>query len=345
VGGGDWRECQRRVAEAMNPEGCARSSSGGGGGGAGGPQQRHAPVGGSSKIGAAPPACPEFPEFLPPLPARLLAIENFYYTAAALSLPARADLAALEAAGGRFCAREWADTRASWEAAGAGLAGDAAATHASHGRYLWRYCFGSAMVWTLLHDVLRVPRGAPLVFANALPRPRGGAEVGLDWALGAALCTLMECTHSGQGHGQGQGPPSGGGGGDQAGGVGALEGALEGADEGEIGAGGAGGWPRAIGTVRLVLLAAALTGACTLAAAAALRRRWQARPGGSGAGRRGSSAAGAARPLAANGSAAAGAAGLPPRGRTPGLNGGARFGSRRQLALMVGSPDQSEGGD
>jgi hypothetical protein len=345
-GSGDWAECQRRVAEAMNPEECARrhreSSSGdggdggsaeGGGGGGGGrrgqqQEQQQQPadaVGRSAKIGAAPPSCPEFPEFLPPLPASLLAIENFYYTAAALALPRRADLAALEAAGGRFCSREWRETLANWEAAGGALAGEAAAVHASHQRYLWRYCFGSAMVWTLLHDVLHVPHSAQLVFANALPRAKGGAEIGLDWALGAALCTLMECTHGGHGHG------GGGGGGDGEGkGFGGLEGALEGADEG--GGSGADGWLRAISAVRLVLLAATLAAACVLGVAAALRRggRGQARPGCSG------------RSLAGNGAAAAG---LPPRGRTPGLNGGLRFGSRRQLALTVGSPNESDSGE
>ncbi|GBF99405.1 nucleoside phosphatase [Raphidocelis subcapitata] len=304
LGTGDWRACQRRVAATMDPEGCARRGGGGGGGG------------GAGGAGGTGGACPEFPDSLPPLPPTLVAIENFYYTAQALSLPARADLHTLESAAAGFCGREWPDTVAAYGAAAEGLDAPSLAVHLRQGRYLWRYCFGSALVWTLLHDVLRVPKVQPLVFANALPRGGGGGggEVGLDWALGAALCSLTECTR------------------------------REGAEPSEalpsLSVDGGGGGAAAAGAAPAVRGAAALAlGAAVLAAAAAAAWRLRRRaPSG--------------RPLRGDGAAAAaalaGAAlpprGPPPRGRPSSVLGSFRrgaqlgsFGSRRQLVLTVGA--------
>jgi hypothetical protein len=107
----------------------------------------------------------------------LLAIENFAYTAAALSLPAVSSLGEFATAARRFCSRPWPQTL---------LANGQEPTQQ---QYLWRYCFGSAFAWTLLHHVLRVSEGQQLHFTNTLQR-EDGAELGLDWALGAAVLQL-----------------------------------------------------------------------------------------------------------------------------------------------------------
>lgn len=111
------------------------------------------------------------------LAGELLAIENFAYTARALSLPVVSSLGEFAAAARQFCSRPWPQTLQEHSAAG----GDQ--------RFLWRYCFGSAFAWTLLHQVLRISEGQRLTFTNALTRA-DGAELGLDWALGAAVLQL-----------------------------------------------------------------------------------------------------------------------------------------------------------
>ena len=107
----------------------------------------------------------------------LLAIENFAYTAHALSLPAIASLGDFATAARQFCSRPWPQTLM------------AHGQQPEQQQYLWRYCFGSAFAWTLLHEVLRISEGQQLHFTNALVR-EDGAELGLDWALGAAVLQL-----------------------------------------------------------------------------------------------------------------------------------------------------------
>lgn len=315
----------RRVAVAMNPDGCRRDRS----------SSSISSATGASSKGGKDGGCPEFPEAMPPLPASLLAIENFYYTAVALALPPRTDLGALRSAASSFCARDWQETLASWEGAGAALTGDAASHHAAQRPFLWRYCFGSALVWTLLRDVLGVPEDRQLVFTNSMQQ-LDGAEVGLDWALGAALCTLMGCTGEEE-----EGVPGG------------VVGGEGGA--GGVGAGGAGGWFRAIGRARLVLLGAAAAGGALLAVAVALRRWEQQREPrrvswirnggdrGGGGGGEGGGGGDEGRGGAKEGVGfVRGSAQM--RGRSPSINGLRRLstpsGSRRQLALTVA--DDSE---
>lgn len=107
----------------------------------------------------------------------LLAIENFAYTAHALSLPAVASLGDFATAARQFCSRPWPQTL------------QAHGQEPEQQQYLWRYCFGSAFAWTLLHHVLRIGEGQQLHFTNMLQR-EDGAELGLDWALGAAVLQL-----------------------------------------------------------------------------------------------------------------------------------------------------------
>jgi hypothetical protein len=107
----------------------------------------------------------------------LLAIENFAYTASALSLPSVVSLGDFATAARQFCSRPWPQTL------------QAHSTQPEQQPYLWRYCFGSAFAWTLLHQVLRISEGQQLHFTNILRR-QDGAELGLDWALGAAVLQL-----------------------------------------------------------------------------------------------------------------------------------------------------------
>jgi hypothetical protein len=119
-----------------------------------------------------------------PLPCRavaaageLLAVENFAYTAHALSLPAESSLGEFAAAARAFCSRPWPQTVQAYR------------HEPEQARYLWRYCFGSAFAWTLLHQVLHISEGQRLHFTNALTRA-DGVQLGLDWALGAAVLQL-----------------------------------------------------------------------------------------------------------------------------------------------------------
>lgn len=110
----------------------------------------------------------------------LLAIENFAYTAHALDLPEHSSLGELGAAARAFCSRPFPQTLQQHS------------KHQQQQRFLWRYCFGSAFAWTLLHDVLRLGEGQVLQFTNTLHSSASGQEVGLDWALGAAVLLLSK---------------------------------------------------------------------------------------------------------------------------------------------------------
>lgn len=109
----------------------------------------------------------------------LLAIENFAHTAHALSLPAVSSLGDFAAAARQFCSQPWQQTVA------------AHAQEPEQQQYLWRYCFGSAFAWTLLHRVLHISEAQQLTFTNVLRR-EDGVEMGLDWALGAAVLKLVD---------------------------------------------------------------------------------------------------------------------------------------------------------
>lgn len=113
----------------------------------------------------------------PVVAGELLAIENFAYTAAALSLPSTSSLGEFASAARQFCSRPWPQTL------------QVHSSQPEQQQYLWRYCFGSAFAWTLLHHVLHISEGQQLHFTNALRR-EDGAELGLDWALGAAVLQL-----------------------------------------------------------------------------------------------------------------------------------------------------------
>eukprot|EP00879_Flechtneria_rotunda_P023791 GHRR01025190.1.p1 GENE.GHRR01025190.1~~GHRR01025190.1.p1 ORF type:complete len:554 (+),score=179.00 GHRR01025190.1:215-1876(+) len=150
TGTGEWHLCQQLVAQAMDPTNCKA---------------------------AADRTCPEIPKSLPKLTGDLLAIENFAYTAHALALPELCTIGDFASAARQFCSRPWPQTL---------LALD---KEPEQQRYLWRYCFGSAFAWTLLHDVLQLEEGQVVHFTNML-KNREGAVVGLDWALGAAVLQL-----------------------------------------------------------------------------------------------------------------------------------------------------------
>jgi hypothetical protein len=114
----------------------------------------------------------------------LLAIENFAYTAHALSLPETASLGDFGLAARRFCSKPWPQTLQEFS------------NEPGQQQYLWKYCFGSAFAWTLLHDVLHLGEGQELHFSNSLISAEAGVAVGLDWALGAAVLLLSSSSSS-----------------------------------------------------------------------------------------------------------------------------------------------------
>lgn len=107
-----------------------------------------------------------------------MAIENFAYTAHALNVPEHSSLGEFATAARAFCSRPFPQT----------LQQHSQQRHQQ--RFLWRYCFGSAFAWTLLHDVLHLGEGQQLHFTNTLRSSASGQEVGLDWAVGAAVLLL-----------------------------------------------------------------------------------------------------------------------------------------------------------
>jgi hypothetical protein len=103
-----------------------------------------------------------------------------------LALPEQASLGDFALAARRFCSKPWPQTLQDHS------------SEPQQQKYLWRYCFGSAFAWTLLHDVLHLGEGQVVQFANTLISS-DGVEVGLDWALGAAVLQLSRSASSEQG--------------------------------------------------------------------------------------------------------------------------------------------------
>jgi apyrase len=117
---------------------------------------------------------------------QLLAIENFAYTARALALPEQASIGDFALAARSFCSKPWPQTLQDHS------------SEPQQQKYLWRYCFGSAFAWTLLHHVLHLGEGQVVQFANTL-KSSEGVDVGLDWALGVAVLQLSRSASSEQG--------------------------------------------------------------------------------------------------------------------------------------------------
>jgi hypothetical protein len=103
-----------------------------------------------------------------------------------LALPQQASIGDFALAARRFCSKPWPQTLQDHS------------SEPQQQKYLWRYCFGSAFAWTLLHDVLHLGEGQVVQFANTLTSS-DGVEVGLDWALGAAVLQLSRSASSEQG--------------------------------------------------------------------------------------------------------------------------------------------------
>ncbi|GLC38951.1 hypothetical protein PLESTB_000464900 [Pleodorina starrii] len=117
--------------------------------------------------------------YVPPLAGRFVAVENFAWTARALGLPENATLRQLRENGRRYCSTHWSSLHAEFS----GHIPD---------QFLVRYCFGAAYILTLLHQGfgLGLDDGR-LLFTNTVREGGGGAEVGLNWVLGAAVVDAM----------------------------------------------------------------------------------------------------------------------------------------------------------
>ncbi|EFJ51965.1 hypothetical protein VOLCADRAFT_120373 [Volvox carteri f. nagariensis] len=117
--------------------------------------------------------------FLPVLSGRFVAVENFAWTARALGLHENATLRQLRESGHHYCAKHWSSLHAEFS----GHIPD---------QFLVRYCFGAAYILALLHSGfgLGLDDGR-LWWTNTVREAGEGAEVGLNWVLGAAVVDAM----------------------------------------------------------------------------------------------------------------------------------------------------------
>ncbi|XP_073105103.1 probable apyrase 6 isoform X3 [Elaeis guineensis] len=109
---------------------------------------------------------------MPKLHGRLLATENFFYTAKFFGLGPTSFLSDLMLAGEQFCGEDWLKLKGNY--------------HSTDEDDLLRYCFSSAYIVALLHDSLGIALDEKRIgFANQV----GG--IPLDWALGAFIMQKM----------------------------------------------------------------------------------------------------------------------------------------------------------
>ncbi|GIL99459.1 hypothetical protein Vretimale_4620 [Volvox reticuliferus] len=138
--------------------------------------------------------------YVPALAGQFVAMENFAWTAKALGLPENATLRQLHECGRRYCAKHWSSLHAEFS----GHIPD---------QFLIRYCFGAAYILVLLHHGFGLGLDDDrLRWTNTVREGGNGAEVGLNWVLGAAVVDAMSGVNGwgGMGHGrQGQTPAGG----------------------------------------------------------------------------------------------------------------------------------------
>lgn len=118
--------------------------------------------------------------FIPKLPEKLLATENFFYTSKFFGLHSEAFLSDLMLAGEQFCGEDWSKLQKKY--------------HTLEKEDLLRYCFSSAYIVALLHDSLGIALDDGRIgFTNQV------GDIPLDWALGAFIMqntTDMDKEHS-----------------------------------------------------------------------------------------------------------------------------------------------------
>ncbi|GFR41027.1 hypothetical protein Agub_g1459, partial [Astrephomene gubernaculifera] len=133
----------------------------------------------SSGTGSGSSGCFLQGSYVPALAGRFVAVENFAWTARALGLPTSATLRQLREHGGQYCARHWSSLHAEFSG------------HISD-QFLVRYCFGAAYILALLHRGLGLGLDdTRLTWTNTVRERSSGAEVGLNWVLGAAVVDAM----------------------------------------------------------------------------------------------------------------------------------------------------------
>ncbi|XP_008802602.2 probable apyrase 6 isoform X1 [Phoenix dactylifera] len=110
--------------------------------------------------------------FIPKLHGKLLATENFFYTAKFFGLGPTSFLSDLMLAGEQFCGEDWLKLKSIY--------------HSVDEEDLLRYCFSSAYIMALLHDSLGISLDEKRIgFANQV------GNIPLDWALGAFIMQKM----------------------------------------------------------------------------------------------------------------------------------------------------------
>lgn len=117
-------------------------------------------------------SCTRLGAYQPPLLGDFVAFSAFAYNTEFLGLGPELTLAQLRAAGRAYCRRSWQEVTAECEAS---------PRPGCREEWLNRYCFASAYIVTLLHDVYGMAMDHTITSTNEL----AGADI--DWTLGAML--------------------------------------------------------------------------------------------------------------------------------------------------------------
>lgn len=134
------------------------------------------PTGGPSSTAQAP-HCTVDGTYVPPLSGAFIAMENFAWTGRAVGLQQRATLRELRDVGERHCSRHWSSLQAEHGATTPEM-------------YLSRFCFGAAYIYRLLQDTFGLGLEQQLTWSNTV-RDVHGADVGLNWVVGAVVAQVM----------------------------------------------------------------------------------------------------------------------------------------------------------
>ena len=113
-------------------------------------------------------SCNRLGAYQPPLVGDFVAFSAFAYTAEFLGLDSQLTLATLRDAGREYCRTPWREVAADCEPD-------------CNEEWLNRYCFSSAYIVTLLHEVYGFPLDQQILISNELE----GADI--DWTLGAMV--------------------------------------------------------------------------------------------------------------------------------------------------------------
>eukprot|EP00775_Hariotina_reticulata_P010825 gene10826-10982_t len=124
--------------------------------------------------------------FLPNLKGvKFRGLDNFYYTAHALGLPAdkAVSIRQIEAAAKTYCGHSWSALKSRHMRQHSDSRSEP---------YVLKVCFSSALIVSLLQEGLQLePAAEQVIPSNSVPTPRG-KMVEVNWALGALIVEVLE---------------------------------------------------------------------------------------------------------------------------------------------------------